>query len=299
MSITREDVSFISGGLKCTGWFYRPEGTGPFPCVILAHGLGGVRSHRLDLYAQRFAGEGIAALAFDYRHWADSEGEPRMLVSISRQLADYEAAMDWARSLPEINSQKIALWGSSFSGGHVLALAAKHHEIAAVISQCPFTDGVRDGLSMRGLWQLLRLTAAGVYDQLRGWLGLSPFYVATVGAPGTLAALNKPGALDGYLEVARTTGTENSWKPLITARSLLRIPFYRPITRIDRISCPLLLCICEADTEVRPETALKAIARTVRGEAKSYPITHFQVYLAEGFERVSQDQIIFLRKHLF
>lgn len=294
----REDVAFESAGLKCSGWFYRPDGPGPYACVVLAHGLGGIRSHRLDSYGKAFAEAGLAALAFDYRHFGDSEGDPRSLVSIRKQLADYEAALDWAWHHPEIDPKRVAVWGSSFSGGHVLALAAKHPRIAAAVSQCPFTDGVADGLKLRSVWQSLRLTVAGVYDQLRGWLGLSPFYVLTVGAPGSLAALNKPGALEGYLEVAREGNHGEGWKPLITARSLLRIPFYRPIAHTERIQCPVLLCVCEADTEVIPESAHAAAKRAPRGESKGYPLTHFQIYLGDNFRSVVDDQISFLRKHL-
>lgn len=267
--------------------------------MILAHGLGGIRSHRLDQYSQHIAGEGIAALAFDYRHFGDSAGEPRLLVSITRQLADYEAALNWARQHPEIDPKRIAIWGTSFSGGHVLALAAKHSDIAAAVAQCPFTDGVGDGLKMRSVWQSLRLTVAGVYDQLRGWLGLSPFYVATVGAPGSLAALNRPGALEGYLEVAKAAGHDATWKPQITARTLLRIPFYRPITQTEKIQCPLLICVCDADTEVIPQSAHAAAKRAPRGESKGYPLRHFEIYLGDNFAAVAADQISFLKRHLF
>lgn len=299
MAKPREDVYFESGGLRCAGWFYRPDGPPPYPCVLLAHGLGGIRSHRLDQYSQKLAGQGMAALAFDYRHFGDSEGNPRLFVSITRQLADYEAALGWLRQHPEIDSKRIAVWGTSFSGGHVLALAAKHPFLAAAVAQCPFTDGVGDGLKMRSVWQSLRLTAAGVYDQVRGWLGLSPFYVATVGAPGSLAALNRPGALEGYLEVAKAGGHDASWKPQITARTLLRIPFYRPIRHTQRIQCPLLICVCDADTEVLPESAHAAAKRAPRGRSIGYPLRHFELYLGDNFAKVSDDQICFLRETLF
>lgn len=302
MAASREDITFESGGKKCVGWLYRPSTPAPYPCVILAHGLGGVKHHRIDKFAERFAEEGFAALAFDYRHFGESEGEPRLLVSISRQLEDYEAAIDWARAQPEIDAKKLALWGTSFSGGHVLELAARHRHIAAVVSQCPFTDGVKDGLKMRSGWQSFRLTLAGVYDELRGLLGLSPFYVATVGPPGSLAALNRPGALEGYLAVAQSCHTgdapERPWKPQITARSLLRIPFYRPIRRTGEITCPLLICVCESDTEVIPKSAHEAARQAEKGRSLGYPISHFAIYLGDDFTRVSQDQISFLKEAL-
>src|ERR1035441_8186503 len=107
----------------------------------MAHGWTGVREQRLDAYAERFAAAGLAALVFDYRHFGASGGEPRQLLDIGRQLADWRAAIAYVRGLEGIDPERIALWGSSFSGGHVIELAARDHRIAAVVAQMPFVDG--------------------------------------------------------------------------------------------------------------------------------------------------------------
>ena len=72
----RTDVTFDSGGEACAAWLYRPEGTGDSaaPCVVMAHGFGGVKEARLDAYAERFAAAGMAALVFDYRHFGARGG---------------------------------------------------------------------------------------------------------------------------------------------------------------------------------------------------------------------------------
>src|SRR5881392_1074888 len=84
----RSDVTFQSGGTRCAAWLYRPaeNGGSPTPCVILAHGFTGVRDQRLDAYAERFAEAGLTALVLDYRYFGDSDGEPRQLLDIRRQL---------------------------------------------------------------------------------------------------------------------------------------------------------------------------------------------------------------------
>ena len=117
--MTREDVSFEVDGARCAAWLYRPEAATSI--VVMAHGWTGVREQRLGAYAERFAAAGLAALVFDYRHFGASEGEPRQLLDIKRQLADWRAAVEFARRLPGI--ERVALWGSSFSGGHVLETA--------------------------------------------------------------------------------------------------------------------------------------------------------------------------------
>src|SRR5205807_2673680 len=112
------------------------------PLVILGHGLGATREYGIEPYAQRFADAGIAAMVFTYRHFGDSGGQPRQLLDIERQLDDWAAALAYVRTLEEIDSTRIALWGTSFGGGHVLVTAARDGDVAAVVSQCPFTDGV-------------------------------------------------------------------------------------------------------------------------------------------------------------
>jgi len=87
-SFTRHDVTFPSGDSSCAGWLYIPKGVASPPVVVLGHGLGATREMRLDAFAERFAQAGIAALAFTYRHFGDSGGHPRQLLSIKRQLAD-------------------------------------------------------------------------------------------------------------------------------------------------------------------------------------------------------------------
>ena len=82
----------------------------------MAHGFSGVRDQRLDAYAERFAAAGLACLVFDYRHFGDSGGQPRQLLDIGRQLDDWRAAIAFARSLEEVDGDRIGLWGTSFSG---------------------------------------------------------------------------------------------------------------------------------------------------------------------------------------
>lgn len=95
----RKDVTFSSAGLTCAAWFY-PAPREHAPLVIMAHGLGATRELRLAAYAERFQAAGFAALVFDYRHYGASEGEPRELLSIGKQLDDWRAAIAFGKTLP-------------------------------------------------------------------------------------------------------------------------------------------------------------------------------------------------------
>src|SRR5206468_5312028 len=139
-TMSRSDVTFRSGGDACAAWLYRPEREGPYPIVVLAHGFGALREARLWAYAERFAAAGMAALVFDYRHFGASGGEPRQLLDVSRQLADWAAAVAFARGLDGVDAERVALWGTSLSAGHVVSTAADDPRVAAVVAQVPFAD---------------------------------------------------------------------------------------------------------------------------------------------------------------
>ena len=138
----RKDVSFKVKGTTISAWLYLPEDlSAPAPCIIMGNGFGGTKDLLLQNYALRYREAGFAVLAFDYRHFGTSEGQPRQLYWIPYQLEDYAAAIAYARGLKEVDPKKIALWGTSASGGHVIVAAAGDKDIACVSSQCPGLDG--------------------------------------------------------------------------------------------------------------------------------------------------------------
>jgi uncharacterized protein len=289
----REDLGFHSGGERCAAWLYRPAGDRPAPCVVLGHGFGATRAGRLWAYAERFAAAGIAALAFDYRHFGDSEGEPRQLLDIRRQLADWRAALAFARSLDGIDPTRVALWGSSFGGGHAVRVAAGNPQVAAVVSQIPFTTGV-SVLRTTGIRQSVRLTAEALRDVIAGLRGREPHLVPVVGEPGELAAITTPDAVPGYASLYGGEPAPNQ----VAARILLRLTTYNPAWWASRVRCPLLVCIADEDALTPPRPAERMAARAPRAEAVHYPTSHFEIYAGEWFERVVADQTEFLVRHL-
>jgi dienelactone hydrolase len=289
----REDVRFPSGEADCGAWLYRPEAAGaPTPLVILGHGLGAVREMRLDAYAERFAAAGYAALVFTYRYFGDSGGEPRQLLSIKRQLEDWRAALRFGRTLDGIRPDAIALWGSSFAGGHVLEIGASEPGIAAVVSQCPFTDGLA---SMRSADPKVaaRLTVLALRDDLAALAGRPPVRVPTAGAPGSTALMTAPDALPGVEALSAGHAIDHT----VSARIGTRIGPYRPGRALRRPHPPTLLCVCEHDSVAPAAAAIKHAARGRDVELRRYPIGHFDIYWGDAFERAVADQLDFLRRH--
>ncbi len=291
---TRSDTTFPSGDASCAGWLYRPEGAGQHPLIVMAHGFSATRELRLDAFAEVFVQAGIGVLLFDYRHFGASGGRPRQLLDIGRQQEDYRSAIAHARDLEWVDPSRVALFGSSFSGGHVVAVAAKDRRIAAVVTQCPFQDGLAT-LPKLGLANVARLTVAGLRDQLGALLGREPFTVPAVGQPGTLAVMNPPGAEEGFRAIVPA---DTTWENRVAARIALRVGMYRPGRAASRLACPGLWCVAEDDVITPASAAIAAAERAPRGELKRYPGGHFDIYVGELFEQVVADQVAFLVRHL-
>lgn len=289
----RLDVQFPSGGVKCSAWLYLPAG-GPTPVIVMAHGLGGVRGMRLDAYAQRFSDAGYACLVFDYRHFGDSEGQPRQLLDIGRQLEDWAAAIAYARSLDSVDIDRIVLWGTSFGGGHAIVAAARDHDIAAVISQCPFTDGPSSVLAMTP-WNSFKVTGRALRDMIGGRFGKEPVMIATSGRPGSTALMASPDARSGYLALVPEGAP---FRNEVAARVALSITFHMPGRSAAEVGCPILFGICETDSVAPAKATLRHARRAPRGEIKLYPEGHFDIYVGNAFERVVADQIRFLTTHV-
>jgi pimeloyl-ACP methyl ester carboxylesterase len=292
--VTHSDVSFSSGGVDCAGWLYRPNREGLCPMVVMAHGFSGTRELRLDANAERFCDAGLGALVFDYRHFGASAGEPRQLLDIRMQQDDYRAAVGYARALDWVDSERVALFGTSFSGGHVLAVAARDQRIAALVSQCPFTDGLAS-LQKMGPANIAKATVAGLRDQLAELVGRPAQYIPVVGPPGSFAVMTTPDSQPGF-EALRPP--DSRWENRVAARIALRVASYRPGRFAAKVACPALFCVCDGDAVAPAKATLKYARAAPRGEIKRYPVGHFDIYVGETWERVVDDQTEFLSRYL-
>ena len=294
-SFTRHDVSFASGDDTCAAWLYLPTGvTGP-PVVILGHGLGGTREMRLDAFAERFAQAGIAALAFTYRHFGDSTGQPRQLLSIKRQLADWDAAIAHVKGRRDVDGTRIAVWGSSFGGGHSITVASRHPELKAAVAQCPFTDGLASALAL-GPLAALRVLPSVAKDYATILRRRPPAMIPLAGPPGSLALMNAPDALLGYQALLPA---ETMFRNEVAARVAPTIMTYRPGRETPKIAFPILFCISDTDTVTPPEQTQRYAETAPRGEIKHYGAGHFEFYLGDPFEHLVADQTDFLTRHLY
>src|SRR6201987_4881004 len=144
--MTMRDIEFNAEGTTLRGWFYpaggaRQGAAGAAPAGVMAHGFPAVKEMYLDKFAEVFAEAGLNVLVFDTRCFGASDGQPRQEIDPWAQVRDYRHAITYAGTLPEVNPARIGIWGSSYSGGHVLVVAAIDRRVKAVVSQVPLVSG--------------------------------------------------------------------------------------------------------------------------------------------------------------
>ncbi|KAI8654383.1 hypothetical protein LRP88_00266 [Fusarium phalaenopsidis] len=276
-----------------------PAGLSPCPVIIMGHGIGAIKAGGIPTFAAAFAAEGYHAVAFDYLHFGDSDGEPRNLMSVAGELQDFRDVFAWVRQRPEMfDSERIVVWGSSFGGMHVTALLAEDHSIAAGIAQCPCVDGFA-AVTKAPLMTSLRLSVAAISDTFAGLLGRQPVYIPLIsdGQPGSpMALMMGEEVIEGW---KRITPEGVDFPNMITARSLLSFSTSRPVLNIHASTRPYLVVLPTWDHQAPLEAAEKAVFRAPRGEALRVDGGHFDLYPGGiAFRKNITGQLAFLKRVL-
>jgi fermentation-respiration switch protein FrsA (DUF1100 family) len=285
-----------SSGDAIEAWVYLLEGSGPHPAVVMAHGIGGIKAGGLAPFAERFREEGFAAIAFDYRNFGGSAGQPREVLSVPRQRADYSTVIGWAVEQPYIDPRQIIVWGTSFAGMHVLELAVSDNRLAAAVAQAPLTDGLAAAMMSKPK-NGTRLFGLALLDRVGSLFGRQPIYIPGHGRPGDLSIGATPDGPFGEKLMTPKDGTP--WHDRVAARSLLSFSWRRPVRRATSVRVPLLLVVPEADS-IAPVPAALEVARKAPGaELFRSAGGHYDVY--EGgasFADVLRTEVDFLHRHV-
>ena len=287
----KREMRFVSGGQSCRGDLYLPQGEGPFLTLVMGHGFGLTKECGLDPFRDAFLAAGYAVFLFDYRHFGESEGMPRQVLMPNREVADWQAALACVRKIPEVDNQKIVLWGTSFAGGLVSVVAGRE-PVAGIISQCPMMDGLASVLGVigyAGLGQGLKMTGLGLLDLAASAVGMGPKLLPSAGRPGELAAMSSADSWDGY-----TALMPDHVPNEVAARIALVLPMFRPVASASKVTCPALILICETDTVAPASAAEKAAAAMSKATVKRYPVGHFDIYQGDARDISIQDQLAFL-----
>jgi fermentation-respiration switch protein FrsA (DUF1100 family) len=277
----RTDIEFDAEGVTLRGWLYRPDGAGgPLPTVVMAHGFSAVKEMYLDRFAEHFAAAGLAALVFDNRNFGASDGQPRQEIDPWAQVRDYRHAITFARFLPEVDSERIGIWGSSYSGGHVQVVGAIDRRVRAVVAQVPLISGWRNVLRLVRADLIAQFRAMFDADREARFEGKEPAMVPVVNDdPLGPAALATADSFSWFTETGRTRAP--AWRNEVTLRSVELLTEYEPGTYIERISpTPLLVVVAAKDHLTVADEALAAFNRAL--EPKKLVLLsggHFDAYV--------------------
>jgi pimeloyl-ACP methyl ester carboxylesterase len=289
--VIETEETFTSAGTRCAATIYRPEGvTGLAPVIVMGHGITLTRRDGIPAFARRFAAIGYSVVAFDYRHWGDSDGHPRGWFSLGRQQCDWRSAVAFARQLDGVDPGRVVLWGFSLSAGMALKAAAADPEIVAVIAVCPMTDGLAAWLEPAPAGTVLRMVSRA----LRETITRRPVTMPVAGRPGDFAVLPAPEALPGFEHV--TAG--RPWRNEVSTSWLLTLPAFRPVTAVPKITAPVLYQVAQHDGMPSAGQVDKAIPRTPAAGVQRYPMDHFGPFGPEHQPAVAADASDFLRAHL-
>lgn len=266
------------------------------PAVVMAHGMAGTKDSGLAPFAEALAGAGLEVLALDYRGFGASGGEPRQQVSVARQLEDYRTVVTHARLRDEIDPARVALWGVSLSGGHVLSLAAADPDVAAVVSVTPLVDGLaagRHAMAHHRPTSMARSTALGVASKVAARRGRAARMMPVVAPPGEVGALTLPGCVEDYTALAGPT-----WRNEVDAAVGLELGSVRAGRDAKQVACPTLVQIGDLDRSAPPHAAAKA-AFAARATVHHYPCDHFDVWPGKPWHaQTVRHQVAFLTRVL-
>jgi uncharacterized protein len=295
----RKDVEFDAEGVTLRGWHYVPDGAkGPVPTIVMAHGFSAVKEMYLDRFAESFAAAGLGALVFDNRNFGASDGEPRYEIDPWEQVRDYRHAISYACTLTEVDADRIGIWGSSYSGGHVLVVGAIDRRVKCVVGQVPLASGHRNAR------RLVRADFVGPVqgmfqaDRAARYAGEPPAMIPVVAAdPMAPSALPTPDSYTWFTETGATRAP--SWANEVTLRSVEMFWEYEPGSYIQYVSpTPLMVIVAQGDHLTVSDLAIEAY-ENAREPKKLVvlPGGHFDAYVA-GFDGASGAATSWFQEHL-
>ncbi len=288
-SFLRNDIDFPSQKTRCSAWLYLPHSDEKRPVIVMAHGLGGVRDMRLDVYAERFAMAGYACFLFDYRNMGASDGTKRQRINVKEQLEDWNNAIDFIKKSGWIDSKRIFLFGSSFSGGHVITLSAKRKDLTAVIAQCPYTStlATAGALPIKSALKMISLCMADLFSCLGGY---HPVMIKLAGAPGGAALM----AVPDYKLYLNQAGADSLFENKTPARAALEFFKYAPGLSAKQAQNPIYFGVCLKDTITPAKATLRYAKQAASATIGTYDCGHFDIYIGKDFEGAILDYIKFL-----
>ncbi|MCA1844670.1 MAG: alpha/beta fold hydrolase [Actinobacteria bacterium] len=298
---TREDIEFISGsGATLRGWFY--PASEQAPCVVLQHGFTGTRDMHLDAYSEVFQSAGLSCLAYDHPGFGTSDavpGTPRQEVDPWQQIRAIQDAITYVQSRPDVDADRIGLWGTSYGAANAYITAAIDRRVKAVVGQLPLISGSRNFQALVRIDYWAQMETMFAADRQGRMAGNDPVVIPVV-HPDPLAPSGIPTA-DAHEFFTRIQAeTTTTWKNEVTLRSMELLRSHEAGIYLPLISpTPLLMIVAPMDRLAAGEWATAAYETAA--QPKKLVLTaggHFDPYEGEGFKHTSDAAADWFTEHL-
>ena len=288
-------VTFYSEGVKLDGDVYVPDDVRPREKragIVLCHVYTGVKDIYLPDNARALNKAGYVAMVFDYKGWGASDGPRTRLAPYSR-VADVQAALTFLGTLPQVDPQRLGIYGTSYGGATVVWVGAVDPRVRCVVSVVGIGNGRRWMRSVRRPDEFHDLLARARQDRARRAVEGKSEFVAReeILLPdrqsaelGAAARRNNPNAVSAI--------------PLEYVDDTLE---FNPEWVVDKIAPrPLLFITTDDDRLVPPEESIEMYTRA--GEPKKLVVLkgygHYEVYKEPAFSEVMQATVAWYREHL-
>jgi pimeloyl-ACP methyl ester carboxylesterase len=292
--VTRQDIAFPGhDGTLLRGWLYA-SGAVRGPGIVMTHGFSATKEMALDRYAEVFAAAGMNVLVYDHRGLGASDGEPRQLIDPWVQSRDTLVAIDWLCARPEIDSQRIGVWGSSYSGGQALVVGALDERVRAVVANVPFVGRPHEVAA--GADAFARLAAA-VRSATVGSSLLGPSAVVAESGVELRALMPQPEAAEWFLKEGRRS--ESRWKNEVWFPAGTTSLEFDPAIALSHLHGPALFVVAAYDRQAPAADAKAAYA--LAGEQSELVVIeghHFTPYSGEALKQAAGAACDFFERKL-
>lgn len=287
----KKPVEFTSEGQTVVADLYLPdEKSVNTPAILLCHGFAGVKELLLPAFAEYFANSGYVAMTFDYRGFGGSGGEPGRLVP-ALQIEDIKNAISFLSGLPEVDAERIALWGTSFGGANAIIAAAEDARVKALAVQLTFADGENVVTSAMSAEEKSKFLATIEKMEERKAATGKEMMVPII------KVLSDEQSKTFYHDYAENYPALKIKIPFLTVAETLQ---HKPINSIPRVSVPVLVVAATNDS-VNPASESRSLYAAANDPKELFELegaTHYEVYSGELFERAAAKQVAWFNHYL-
>lgn len=296
----QRDIEFDAEGVTLRGWLFTPDdGTGPFPTIIMSHGISCVKEMYLDDFARVFAEAGLASVVYDNRCFGASDGEPRLELDPWAQVRDYRHACTYAETLDVVDNDRIGFWGVSFGGGNAIVAAAIDRRCKCVVSLIPMVSGHRQVRHVLPAHLAPMIRAAFDADRRARFAGAAPQMIPLVSDRplDPYVMLPQQESYDFFTSTHRERAP--AWRNELTLRSAEMTSEYEAGLFIRRVTpTPLQMIVMANDVVTHADDAIEFYEQALEPkQLVILPGNHYEAY-RERFAETSAASRDWFLEHL-